>query len=80
MAGPEPNSDTIERLTQSAYPAFTLLAGMQLDVFTQFKDGPITAAAVALGLYSWVGRRCGAWEAGITRDARKPRKNRPEAQ
>jgi hypothetical protein len=38
---------TIEALAQAAYPSFALLAGMELDLFTALKDGPLDAAAVA---------------------------------
>ena len=37
----------IEALAQAAYPSFALLAGMELDLFTPLKDGPLDAAAVA---------------------------------
>ncbi len=52
MESAEPNSDTIERLTQSAYAAFSFLAGMQLDVFTHLKDGGLSAEAVVESLDS----------------------------
>ncbi len=38
---------TIEALAQAAYPSFVLQAGMELDVFTPLKDGPLDAVAVA---------------------------------
>src|SRR5262245_31984078 len=38
---------TIEALAQAAYPSFALLAGMELDLFTPLKDGPLDASAVA---------------------------------
>ncbi len=38
---------TIEALAQATYPSFALQAGMELDVFTTLKDGPLDAAAVA---------------------------------
>jgi SAM-dependent methyltransferase len=38
---------TIQQLATTVYPSFALLAGMQLDVFTPLKDGPLTAAQVA---------------------------------
>jgi hypothetical protein len=38
---------TIEGLAQAAYPSFALLAGMELDLFTPLKDGPLDVAAVA---------------------------------
>jgi SAM-dependent methyltransferase len=34
-------------LAQATYPSFALQAGMELDVFTPLKDGPLNAAAVA---------------------------------
>lgn len=37
----------IMRNVYAAYPAFAMLAGMQLDVFTPLKDGPMEAAALA---------------------------------
>jgi len=40
---------TIEALAQVAYPSFALLAGMELDLFTPLKSGPLDAAAVARG-------------------------------
>jgi SAM-dependent methyltransferase len=44
--------ETIERLTTAVYPSFAMLAGMQLDVFTPLKDGPLSVKQVAdaLGL------------------------------
>ncbi len=41
---------TIERLAAAVYPAFAMLAGMQLDVFTPLKDGPMTAEQLAHAL------------------------------
>jgi O-methyltransferase domain/Dimerisation domain len=38
---------TIEGLAQAAYPSFALLAGMELDLFTPLKDGPLDGEAVA---------------------------------
>jgi hypothetical protein len=38
---------TIEALAQATYPSFALLAGMELDLFTPLKDGPLDASAVA---------------------------------
>ena len=42
---PEPS--TIDRLSYAASSAFAMLAGMQLDVFTPLKDGPMTAGQIA---------------------------------
>jgi SAM-dependent methyltransferase len=39
--------ETIERLASAVYPSFAMLAGMQLDLFTPLKDGPLTAAQLA---------------------------------
>ena len=38
---------TIQHLASAVYPSFAMLAGMQLDVFTPLKDGPLTAAQLA---------------------------------
>src|SRR5262245_53990961 len=34
---------TIETLADAVYPSFAMLAGMELDLFTPLKDGPLTA-------------------------------------
>ena len=47
MVSQSPAPETINRLTDGVFPAFALLAGMQLDVFTPLKDGPKPAAEVA---------------------------------
>jgi len=41
---------TIQHLASAVYPSFAMLAGMQLDVFTPLKDGPLTAAQLAAAL------------------------------
>lgn len=38
---------TIETLANAVYPSFAMLAGMELDLFTPLKDGPLTAEAIA---------------------------------
>jgi SAM-dependent methyltransferase len=38
---------TIQHLASAVYPSFAMLAGMQLDVFTPLKDGPLTAVQLA---------------------------------
>jgi SAM-dependent methyltransferase len=45
---------TIQHLASAVYPSFAMLAGMQLDVFTPLKDGPLTVAqlAAALGVHT----------------------------
>ena len=37
----------IQRIIQAVYPPFALLAGMQLDLFTPLKDGPMSAEQIA---------------------------------
>src|SRR5262245_65888828 len=38
---------TIETLADAVYPSFAMLAGMELDLFTPLKDGPLTAEQLA---------------------------------
>ena len=38
---------TIDRHIESIYRPLAMLAGMQLDVFTPLKDGPLTCAEIA---------------------------------
>jgi len=38
------------RIGNVVYPAFAMLAGMQLDLFTPLKDGPMTAEQVAAAI------------------------------
>ena len=49
---PKVAPNTINRHQSAVYPAMAMLAGMQLDLFTTLKDGPLTGAevAVAIGL------------------------------
>ena len=47
MATIPPRPGTIEMLGMAVYPSFAMLAGMQLDVFTPLKDGPMSAEQVA---------------------------------
>jgi predicted O-methyltransferase YrrM len=42
--------EKIERLAMAVYPSFAMLAGMELDVFTTLKDGPLTGLQVAATL------------------------------
>jgi ubiquinone/menaquinone biosynthesis C-methylase UbiE len=47
-ATPErPEENPIEKIATSVYPPFALLAGMQLDLFTPLKDGPMNAEQIA---------------------------------
>jgi len=39
--------DTVNKLRSGADAAFAMLAGMQLDVFTPLKDGPLTTEQIA---------------------------------
>jgi SAM-dependent methyltransferase len=47
MEGPGPRPDTINKLRFGADAAFAMLAGMQLDLFTPLKGGPMTAEDIA---------------------------------
>ena len=47
---PEIKPGTIFRHVYGVYPSMAMLAGMQLDIFTPLKDGPMTAAALANAL------------------------------
>ena len=42
--------ETIEKLEAAVYPAFAMLAGMQLDLFTPLKDGPMSVVELAQAL------------------------------
>jgi 2-hydroxy-4-(methylsulfanyl)butanoate S-methyltransferase len=44
---PEIKPTTIFHLAHGVYPSMAMLAGMQLDVFTPLKDGPLSATALA---------------------------------
>ncbi len=50
MTGQPPRPETIDKLTRAAYPAFAMLAGMQLDVFTPLSEGAKTTQEVARAL------------------------------
>ena len=39
--------EIIDNLTSGVYPAFAMLAGMQLDLFTPLGDGPMGAEQLA---------------------------------
>jgi len=47
---PSIKPETIVRHAYGVYSPLAMLAGMQLDVFTPLKDGPMTAAALASAL------------------------------
>jgi hypothetical protein len=40
MTSPPLRPETIEKLASAVYPAFAMVAGMQLDVFTPLKRAP----------------------------------------
>jgi hypothetical protein len=44
---PRTNPTTIETLADAVYPSFAMLAGMELDLFTPLKDGPLTVEEIA---------------------------------
>src|SRR5262245_57104408 len=50
MTSPPLRAETIEKLNQAVYPAFAMVAGMQLDVFTPLKDGPMRVEPLAEAL------------------------------
>jgi hypothetical protein len=50
MTSPPLRPETIEKLASAVYPAFAMVAGMQLDVFTPLKDGPMSAEHLAAAL------------------------------
>src|SRR5262249_47115161 len=47
---PKEGPTTIVRHAYAVYPPMAMLAGMQLDVFTPLKDGPMTASPLANAL------------------------------
>jgi hypothetical protein len=47
MTGSTPESETLTKLTYAVHPSFAMLAGMQLDLFTPLKGGPMNAAKEA---------------------------------
>ncbi|MCH7592133.1 MAG: hypothetical protein IH989_05055 [Planctomycetes bacterium] len=47
MASEGPRPETIDKLANAVYPSFAMLAGMQLDLFTPLKDGPMNAEQIA---------------------------------
>ncbi len=50
VATQEPSTEIIDKLTNGAYPAFAMLAGMQLDLFTHIGHGPMTGEEIAKSL------------------------------
>ncbi len=54
MKGPDPGPETVNRLRFAADAAFAMLAGLELDLFTPLKAGPMTAEQItdAIGVGS----------------------------
>lgn len=50
MTSQEILPDIIDRLGAAVYPSFAMLAGMQLDLFTSLKDGPLDTEQIAEAL------------------------------
>jgi hypothetical protein len=50
MTSPAPRPETILKLRSAVFPSFALLAGVQLDLFTPLKDGPMSAQQIAEAL------------------------------
>jgi predicted O-methyltransferase YrrM len=50
MANSVPQPKTIDRLGYAAFPAFAMVAGMQLELFTPLGAGPMTAEQLAAAL------------------------------
>ncbi|MSQ07141.1 MAG: hypothetical protein EXR54_01655 [Dehalococcoidia bacterium] len=50
MTSAAPRPETIDKLASAVYPSFAMLAGMQLDLSTPLKDGPMTATQLAAEL------------------------------
>ncbi len=47
MSTQVPNSENIDGITNGAFPAFAMLAGIQLDLFTHLALGPMTGQEVS---------------------------------
>lgn len=54
MTKPTPQPEVISRLFDAVYPSFAMLAGLELDLFTPLKDGPLSAGQLAgvLGVHA----------------------------
>ncbi len=50
MTSSAPRPETIDKLASAVYPSFAMLAGMQLDLFTPLRDGPMSTEQVAEAL------------------------------
>lgn len=47
MTSSEPEATNIEKLEWAVWPSFAMLAGIQLDLFTALKDGPMSVEQIA---------------------------------
>ncbi len=47
MANAPLQPDTISRLFDAVFPAFAMLAGMELELFTPLEGGPLSAEEMA---------------------------------
>ena len=56
MTTESPRPDTIERLGRAVYPSLAMLAGMELELFTPLKDGPMTSQELAQALGANAGK------------------------
>jgi len=45
-----PSPANIDKLEYAVWPSYSLLAGIQLDLFTVLKDGPISVEQMARGM------------------------------
>lgn len=50
MTTQPPRPKTIQKLEAAVFPSFAMLAGMQLDLFTPLKDGPMSVEELAQAL------------------------------
>jgi len=50
MTDSTPSTVNIDRLEYAVWPSYSLLAGIQLDLFTALKDGPMSVEQIARGL------------------------------
>jgi len=76
--------ETFNKLRRSVDAAFAMVAGIQLDVFTQLKNGPMTAEQVGQAVSAGTGRLrlllYGLVSAGLLTEHRGAFSNTPEAQ
>ena len=47
MTNPAPQPEIINELFEAVYPSFAMLAGMDLDLFTQLNDGPLNVEQIS---------------------------------